>query len=62
MPDDVEVDVERFNSGHRQIIRHDEAVNLLAAGPVSDDDLHLELCQKGGVPRHEAVGAIFDLK
>ena len=38
-----------------------EAVDLLAAGPVADDDLHLESAQEGGVPDFETVGAVFDL-
>ena len=36
-------------------------VDLLAAGPVADDDLHLESAQEAGVPDFEAVGAVFDL-
>ena len=61
MSDDAEVDVERFDDGHGQIFGHDEAVDLLAAGPVADDDLHLESAQEGGVPDFETVGAVFDL-
>ena len=57
MSDDAEVDVERFDDGHGQIFGHD----LLAAGPVADDDLHLESAQEAGVPDFEAVGAVFDL-
>ena len=62
MSDDAEVDVERFDDGHGQIFGHDEAVDLLAAGAVADDDLHLESAQEAGVPDFEAVGAVFDLK
>ena len=58
MSDDAEVDVERFDDGHGQIFGH---VDLLAAGPVADDDLHLESAQEAGVPDFEAVGTVFDL-
>ena len=61
MSDDAEVDVERFDVGHGQIFGHDEAVDLLAAGAVADDDLHLESAQEAGVPDFEAVGTVFDL-